>query len=198
MNGQRLPACGVILAGGRSSRMGQNKALLHLQGETLVARQARKFQAWFQQTVLVTNEPERYQALSLPMVPDRHPGGGPLAGIEAGLGISEFPWAFVAAVDLPFLERGLVDRLWVNTSGHLAVVPRPQGQWEPTCAFYHRDCRPVISEMLEAGRQRAYLLYETVAVKAVEGDGLAGLPADRLFFNVNTPSDLAQAESWAY
>lgn len=183
---ERLPVCGVILAGGQSRRMGQNKALLPLNGETLVARQARKFQAWFQETVVVTNEPDLYRDLGLPLVADLHPGCGPLAGVEAGLAAAHLPWAFVAAVDLPFLERSLITQLWTERGAVRAVVPRPQGRWQPTSALYHQDCLAPAGELLEQGFRRVEALFERVPVAAVEV-----AQADRLFFNANTPEDWA-------
>jgi molybdopterin-guanine dinucleotide biosynthesis protein A len=194
---QPLKACGVILAGGQSSRMGANKALLEVGGEPLIERLARRFTRWFEQVVVVTNTPELFQFLGLPMVSDRLPGLGPLVGLEAGLTASRFEHAFFAACDMPFVSEDLVRYLLTQAPDHDIVVPRIGGEFEPMHAVYTRTCLPVIAANLEARRLRLLALFDAVRVRVVEeAEVLQFGDPDRLFFNCNTPADLTQARTW--
>ncbi|HYG58621.1 MAG TPA: molybdenum cofactor guanylyltransferase [Symbiobacteriaceae bacterium] len=193
----KLKACGVILAGGQSSRMGVNKALLELGGEPLIQRLARHFAAWFEQTVVVTNAPELYGFLGLPMVGDRIPGLGPLGGLEAGLTASRFEHAFFCATDMPFISHALVRYLTAQAPGHDIVVPRVGGEYEPMHAIYSRSCLPVITANLEARRLKLLSFFDAVRLRVVEENEIRpfGDP-DRLFFNCNTPEDMQLARNW--
>lgn len=195
--GVKLEACGVILAGGRSSRMGRNKALLTLGGEPLIQRLARRFSAWFPQVVIVTNSPEEYAFLGVPMVSDRVPGLGPLAGLEAGLRASRYQYAFFCAVDMPFINEALVRFMVQSAPGYDIVVPVVGGEYEPMHAVYGRGCLPSISRNLEARRLRLISVFDDVRVREIAGPELArfGDP-QRLFFNCNTPEELDRARRW--
>lgn len=194
--GGQINACGVILAGGQSSRMGANKALLDLGGETLIERVARQFTAWFPQVVVVTNTPDQYSFLNLPMAGDRIPGLGPLGGLEAGLTASRFAHAFFAACDMPFLSEDLVRYLLAQAPDHDIVVPRIHGEFEPMHAVYGRNCLPAITANLDARRLKLLRIFDAVRVRVVEEPEILpfGDPA-WLFFNCNTPEDLAQARA---
>jgi len=193
-----MKACGVILAGGRSSRMGRDKALLTLGGEPLIARLVRRFSAWFRQVVVVTNTPEAYAFLDVPMVGDRIPGLGPLAGLEAGLCASRYEHAFFCAVDMPFVSEALVRFMVESAPGHDIVVPAPGGEFEPMHAVYGRGCLPGIARNLEERRLRLISIFPDVRVREVTDAELArfGDPG-RLFFNCNTPEDLERARRWS-
>jgi len=192
-----MNACGVILAGGQSSRMGTNKALLDLGGEPLIGRMARRFTAWFAQVLIVTNTPEQYAFLGLPTASDRIPGLGPLGGLEAGLRTSRFEQAFFAACDMPFVNEGLVRYLLAQAPGHDIVVPRLGGEYEPMHAVYSRSCLPVISANLDARRLKLLSIFDAVQLRVVEEPEIAPFGApERLFFNCNTPEDLANARNW--
>lgn len=192
-----MEACGVILAGGRSSRMGRNKALLELGGEPLIQRLVRRFSAWFRQVVVVTNTPEEYAFLGVPMVRDRAPGLGPLAGLEAGLKASRYEHAFFCAVDMPFVSEALVRYLVAAAPGYDVVVPAPGGEYEPMHAVYSRGCLPSIARNLEAGNLRLIAIFPDVRVREVSDAELAPFgDLRRLFFNCNTPADLDLARRW--
>jgi molybdopterin-guanine dinucleotide biosynthesis protein A len=194
----QLKACGVILAGGQSSRMGTNKALLELAGEPLVQRLAVRFRSWFEQVLIVTNTPETYDFLGLPMVGDRVPGLGPLGGLEAGLRASRFDHAFFCAVDMPFVNEGLVRHMLTLASDYDIVVPVLGGEFEPMHAVYSKGCLPAITANLDARRLRLISFFDAVRRREIteEEIGRFGDPA-RLFFNCNTPEDLQQARLWA-
>lgn len=195
--GEPMKACGVILAGGQSSRMGTNKALLDFEGEPLIQRLARRMQGWFQQVVVVTNTPELYGFLGLPLVGDRIPGLGPLGGLEAGLSASTFDHAFFCATDMPFVSEALVRYMVGLAPEYDVVVPMLGGEYEPMHAVYSRRCLPWVTERLDARRLRLLSIYDQARLRVVDEDEVRrfGDP-ERLFFNCNTPEDLERARDW--
>src|SRR5581483_10211476 len=107
MTAPRAPVAGVIVAGGRSSRMGgRDKAFAAVGGQPIAVRTVRLFQDLFPQVVVATNRPERFAGLGVETVADNYPGCGPLAGIQAALVASRHPHVFVAACDMPGLDAG--------------------------------------------------------------------------------------------
>ncbi|MDB4898111.1 MAG: molybdopterin-guanine dinucleotide biosynthesis protein [Firmicutes bacterium] len=193
----QLNACGVILAGGKSSRMGVNKALLDFEGEPLVQRLARRFQRWFAQVVVVTNTPDVYAFLDLPMTADRVPGLGPLGGLEAGLTASRFDHAFFCACDMPFVNEALVRHLAALAPGHDIVVPQLDGEFEPMHAIYSRSLLPRIQAHLESRRLRLTSIFDGALLRAVtEAEIRQFGDPEQLFFNCNTPAEFEQAKIW--
>lgn len=193
----KLEACGVILAGGQSTRMGTNKALLPFEGQPLIARLADRFRTWFAQVIIVTNTPDTYAFLNLPMYSDRIPGLGPLGGLEAGLQASRFEHAFFCATDMPFVEEGLVRYMVGLAPDHDIVVPVLDGEYEPMHAVYARSCLPGITAKLDARRLRLISIYEECRLRPVtEAEIQTFGDPERLFFNCNTPEDLERARSW--
>jgi molybdopterin-guanine dinucleotide biosynthesis protein A len=192
-----LAASAVVLAGGQSSRMGTNKALMDFGGEPLVSRLVRRFQAWFAEVWLVTNEPARYAFLGVPMVPDRLPGLGPLAGLEAGLSACRYDLAFFCACDMPFVSEDFVRYLVAQAPGYDIVVPRLGGHLEPMHALYRRSLLPAATAALEARRLKLLTIYAAARVRVVDEPEIRrfGDPR-RLLFNCNAPADVAQALAW--
>jgi molybdopterin-guanine dinucleotide biosynthesis protein A len=189
----RSPVTGVIVAGGRASRMGgRDKAFAAVGGEPIVVRTVRLFQTLFPQVVVATNRPERFRGLAVETVSDRFPGCGPLAGIHAALSASRHPHAFVAACDMPGLDANVIRFLVARIGAADAVVPRWQGDVEPLHAVYARRCLPAMEESLRTGR---YALRDFLAGITVDWVGEPDLAAVRgaaeSLINVNTPEELA-------
>jgi len=193
----KLKACGVILAGGQSSRMGTNKSLLDFEGEPLIQRVATRLCSWFRQVVVVTNTPEVFGFLGLPMFGDRVPGLGPLGGLEAGLHASQYEHAFFCATDMPFVDEAFVRYLVDLGAGYDIVVPQIDGEYEPMHAVYARQCLPLVRAQLDARRLRLLSIFDGARVRRVGADEVQvfGDP-ERLFFNCNTPADLERARTW--
>jgi len=194
----KLMVCGCIMAGGQSSRMGTNKALLDFHGQRLIERTAGQFTAWFDQVVIVTNTPGIFAYLGLPMVEDRVPGLGPLGGIEAGLSVSRHPYSFFAACDMPFLNQALIAYL-VSLAGQAdIVVPRIDGEYQPMHAVYSSACLPAVQSQLASGIYKVTRFFEQMQVCAVtEAEVRRFGDPKRLFFNCNTPAELDQALGWS-
>lgn len=189
---------GIILAGGRSQRMGRHKALLRLGDKTIIERVVAAVAAVAQEVMVVTNEPAAYRHLGVPLVADRIPGRGPLGGIHAGLLAAAWERAVIAACDLPFLEGRLLRHLLAAGEGYDVTVPVVRGYLEPLVGVYTKACLPAVEEVLLADeRPKVIDLYSRVRVRYVPESELARLVnVARAFFNVNTPVDWEQALSW--
>ena len=141
-----MSRAGYVLVGGRSSRMGRDKALLPFRGVPLAQFVARTVASAATQAVLV-GDPSRYAAFGYPVIPDRFPGEGPLGGILTALHHTSADWSLVVACDMPELSAEFLGRLLeaAEHSGAEALIPvGPSGQPEPLCAVYHRNARPAI------------------------------------------------------
>lgn len=187
---------GCILAGGRSTRMGRDKALLPFGGRPLLEHML-EVAASVVAPVRIAGDP---QALAYAdVLPDAFAGQGPLAGIHTALRASRAPFTLVLAVDMPFLSREFLRFLVTQAQGSAALVtaPRLEDGWQPLCAVYRAEFLPHAERALQAGRNRVDALYAEMPVQEISAASLQerGFTAD-LFRNLNTPQDwdAAQAE----
>ena len=190
---------GVIQAGGRSTRMGgEPKALLELGGKRIVERVVDALVAVVSDVLVVTNTPERYAFLQLPMVADRYPDGGALGGIFTGLAAAAGDAAFTVACDMPFVHPDVV-RLVVARAGEAdVVIPRVGTQYETMHALYAKTCLGPIETRLRAGQLKIVGFFPDVSVAEVTADAVARHRAPEVaFMNVNTPDELARARALA-
>jgi molybdopterin-guanine dinucleotide biosynthesis protein A len=187
------PVTGVIVAGGRASRMGgRDKAFAAVGGEPIAVRTIRIFRELFPQVVVATNRPERYRDLGVETVTDRFADRGPLAGIHAALLASRYPHAFVAACDMPGLDPDVIRFLLARIGDADAIVPRWEGDVEPLHAVYATRCLPAIEVHLTNGRHALRDFLGAVRVDYVDETELARLRgASASLTNVNTPAELA-------
>jgi len=180
----------VILAGGTSSRMGRNKALLAVDGIPLIERIYRTMAGLFQEVILVTNTPEQYAFLPCPMVADRFPGAGPMAGLHAGLLASRGERIFITACDTPFLNPDVIRMICTIDGEYDAVVPIGPGGKEPLQALYRRRCLAMVEQALEQGDGKVLNLLDHLRTRFITPDELALIPnAELSFCNVNTPEE---------
>jgi molybdopterin-guanine dinucleotide biosynthesis protein A len=190
---------GVIQAGGKSTRMGgRPKALLELGGRRIIERVLDAIAPVVDDVLVVTNTPELYGFLGLPMVADVYPDHGSLGGIYSGLAAAVGDAAFTVACDMPFLHRE-VARLVVARAGEGdVVVPRVGEQLETMHAVYGKACLPHIEARLREGRFRIVGFFEHVRVVEIDAAEVARHRApDVVFMNVNTPEELARARALA-
>jgi len=187
---------GVLLAGGQSRRFGSNKALAELNGCRLIEYPARVLAELFNQHLLVTNHPELYSFLNWPTLPDRSPGSGPLAGIEAALHRATTPFIFVVACDMPHLNRALISHLCTLAPGYDAVIPVSAKGWEPLHGVYSRSALPTITAALASGSRKLQVVLGRLQVREVgEAEMLAvSVSALQSFRNINTLDDLPAAD----
>ena len=186
---------GVIQAGGKSTRMGrQPKALLELGGRRIIERVLDAVAPVVDDVLIVTNTPELYAFLNVPMVGDVYPDHGSLGGIFSGLAAASGDAAFTVACDMPFLHRE-VARLVVARAGEGdVVIPRVGEQLETMHAVYAKACLPHIETRLREGRFKIVGFFERVRVVEIDAREVARYRApDVVFMNVNTPDELARA-----
>ena len=184
-----------ILAGGKSSRMGTDKAFLEFEGRTLLAR-ALDLARSFTPEVRVVGDAAKFAALA-PVVEDVFRGCGPLAGIHAALRFSSTELNLVLGVDMPLVSLALLQYLLerARDSGDAwATVPRAAAGWQPLCAIYRRSFAGAAEAALRAGNYKIAAVFGSIKVQAVEPEELAAAGfAPEIFRNLNTPADLALA-----
>jgi molybdopterin-guanine dinucleotide biosynthesis protein A len=190
---------GVIQAGGQSTRMGgQPKALLELGGRRIIERVLAAIEAVVDDVLLVTNTPDLYRFLDVPMVPDAYPGAGSLGGIYSGLAAVAGDAAFTVACDMPFLSAD-VARLVVERAALAdVVIPRVGDQLETMHATYRKTCLPHMEAQLLEGRLKIIGFFPNVTVLEVsEAEVRRHADPAVVFMNVNTPAELARARALA-
>ena len=193
---------GVVLAGGRNSRMGgRDKCSLVVRGKPLIVQVVELLHGLFAEVVLVTNQPAVYRELKagIRVARDRYRGRGPLAGLQAGLEACSREAAFCVACDMPYLDAGLIRRqvelfrqLQAERVPAAVLLPRTGSLIEPLHGIYRRDLEPTIRELLEDGEGYSIRrLFARVSTRYLE---LPDTPeARRRFFNLNTPEDVLLA-----
>ena len=184
---------GVILAGGKSSRFGSNKALALHQGAALIQTITRKLAGLFPETLLITNTPEDYDFLGWPMAGDRYHNCGPLAGIHAALQTISQPRAFVCGCDMPLVNPELIRFLCELPGDHEVALPwLPEGP-EPLYAVYSKKGLPVIEQHLVSNQCKIGMVYEKLRIRKVTAEEiLQVLPDLTTFQNINHQHDLAR------
>ncbi len=183
---------GVILAGGKSTRLGLDKAFLRLGSQTLIERTVEKLRHLSTDIIVVTNSPARYEPLSLPvrLVGDIEAGEGSLMGIYSGLQAARHPLALAVACDMPFLNLPLLRYMILMTHGHDVVVPYLDGYLEPLHAIYGRSCLAAMKIALQAGERRIVAFFDHVRVRHLDVQEIDIFDPHHLsMFNVNTRDD---------
>lgn len=178
-----MRAAGFVLVGGRSSRMGRDKARLPVRSHLLVEDVAAKV-AKIAGNVMLVGDPVKYSDLPFECIPDLHPGFGPLAGIEAALAAAKAELNLITACDLPGLAPQWLECLLAAARGSSRLclaAEDPDGTVHPLCAVYRSACLPLVQDALSAGRLKALHLLDTLDVLTVK------IPAP--LQNVNTPED---------
>jgi len=188
---------GVVQAGGRSTRMGgRPKALIEIGGRRIIERVVHAIAPLVDALIVVTNTPDAYAFLGLPMVADLYPDGGSLGGIYSGLQAASADAAFTVACDMPFLHRE-VARLVIERAGEAdVVIPRAAGELQTLHAAYSRACLEPMRRRLDAGRLKIIGFFDEVRVLEIDEAAIARHRAPEIvFMNVNTPEELARAQA---
>jgi molybdopterin-guanine dinucleotide biosynthesis protein A len=184
-----------VLAGGKSRRMGADKAFVVLDGKTLLERALHCARAVTDQVMIVGSK-AKFSTYA-PTVEDIFPDRGPLGGIHAALTATATDLNLVLALDLPFVEPSFLTYI-CNRAGKMSatvVVPRAAGGWQPLCAAYRRGFASVAEKALAAGRNKIDSLFPEVPVLSIEAQEITqtGFSSD-MFRNINTPEELKQAD----
>jgi molybdenum cofactor guanylyltransferase len=200
------PASAIVLGGGLSRRLGQDKRRLRLWGDggpTLLERTVQVVARLCPDVVVVLNDPADWPALPARLVPDVYADGGALGGIYAGLVAAAHDYALAVACDMPLLNEGLIGAMLARPRDYGVLVPRALNPGaarnkldiEPLHAIYAKTCLGPMRDTLESGRRQIAAFFPQVRVAFVEPDEIRHFdPAGRSFLNVNTPDQLAEAE----
>lgn len=160
----RSELTGIILAGGRSRRMGREKGLVDFHGKPLI-QYGIDLLSQFTDRILISSGNSEYLDFGLELVPDEIIGQGPAAGLAASLGISLTPWNLVLACDLPFLEPELISNLFNKAENTMGVIPIHNGVYEPLAALYHKDLLPVFEASVYSGNLALHKILATCKVQ---------------------------------
>jgi molybdopterin-guanine dinucleotide biosynthesis protein A len=179
---------GFVLAGGRSSRMGQDKALLPWKGSTLVQLVASEVSNAAGNVTLI-GSPERYGNLGFPVISDKMEGCGPLGGLHAALSATTAEWNLLVACDMPAVTRQLLEELLsaAEASGADALVPKTSEGLEPLCAVYNARLLPAVESAIHSKLLKMHDFVPTISVS------LWPAPDPTVFRNINTPEQLLGA-----
>jgi len=185
----RSHKAGFVLAGGQSSRMGQDKALLPWKGATLIESVAREVFLAAGNVTLIGSV-QLYGKLGFPVIPDQIAGYGPMGGLHAALRLGVADWNVLVACDMPEVTRQLLEELLAaaEVSGRDALVPETTGGLEPLCAVYHARLLPAVESAIQSKHLKMHDFVSTIQAR------LWPAPDASLFRNVNTPEQLTHEQ----
>lgn len=194
MNNMTIPATDLtvaIQAGGKSSRMGQDKSFVLFQGRPMIEVVRERVEGLGSELILVTNKPDEYAHLALPMVGDIYKERGPLGGLHTALYHASNPYCLMVACDMPWLNRPLLEYMVSLRETADIVVPRWEKFPEPLHAIYSKACLEPMEENLKAERLKITGFFGRVNVHFVDREVIERYDPDgRSFANVNTPDEL--------
>ncbi|MCC6548982.1 MAG: molybdenum cofactor guanylyltransferase [Ignavibacteriaceae bacterium] len=143
---------GIILAGGKSTRMGQNKSFLKINNETIIERTLSLMNRNFKDVILITNSPKEYNFLNIPIFEDIIRGKGPLSGIHSGLVNSPSEKNFIVSCDIPLIDSGIIKFITNYPSEDLIKISRADGYIQQLCGVYSKKVIPLICEIFDSGQ----------------------------------------------
>ncbi len=192
-------ACtGVILAGGRSSRLnGKNKSFIQINGKMIFEHLYELFTSLFDEVIVVSNDPVAYLKWDVQIVTDIYPYRSSLTGLHAGLFAIQTPTAFFSACDAPFLKKDLVEAIinQIDRRSQIVVPKTPDGFFEPLCAVYAKTCLKPVEALLEEKNLKISNLFRRVKTKTIAPEILQLKDPELIsFFNLNTPEDVKKAK----
>ncbi|WP_041580804.1 molybdenum cofactor guanylyltransferase [Bacillus sp. 1NLA3E] len=195
-----MKAGGIILSGGKSSRMGTNKAFLKINQKPNIERVKNELEKLVDDIILVSNDPEEYQFLNIKTVTDDFPGKGPLAGIHAGLKASSSQANLVVACDMPFVSAKLGSILLNQASDYDAVIPVINGRQQMLFAVYQKGILEEIEKCIEGNNLSIKHVLDSFNVCYLTEEELHDYSSgslNRIFFNMNSPEEYEHAKKWA-
>jgi len=188
----------VLQAGGKSSRMGKDKALLPFLGKPLIEILKTRFSDMADELLVITNNPDAYLSLGIPVYKDIIPERGALGGLYTALAVAKYSAVGLIAADLPFANQGLLQGLFnkLKDSSAAAVIPCSDHGLEPLHAVYDRDkCLPLVLNAIEQNLWKMSSWHDQANILTLSQEETRKLTkSEHTFWNLNTPEDLKQAE----
>lgn len=192
--GNVTDATAIVLAGGKSSRMGSPKALLLFDDTPLIVHIVAMLRRLFAEVIVVAAPGQDLPTLPATVIRDEVAHQGPVGGIYYGLTAARKDVGFVTACDSAFLSARLITHLLSEIEEHDVVVPHWQGRFQPLHAVYRRSVAPLLQEQLARGELRPIFLFDKVRTHRIDEDEIRRFDPDgSSFFNMNTPEDYAEA-----
>jgi molybdopterin-guanine dinucleotide biosynthesis protein A len=194
--GYTKPITSILLAGGRSARLGRDKAFLQVNGQFLIERILRRLGQISEETIIVANEVDRYEQFEGIVITDVYPGKGALGGIFSGLTRASNHHSLVVACDMPFLNVSLLRYMQGLAADYDVVIPRVGWLTEALHAIYSKNCLPFIERQLQMGDLRIVHFFPQVRVRYVEQEEIETFDPEQLsFLNINSQEDLERARA---
>ncbi|MDT3697512.1 MAG: molybdenum cofactor guanylyltransferase [Ignavibacterium sp.] len=197
---------GIILSGGKSKRMGVNKALLKIGNETLIERAGNLMSGLFRKVLLITNTPEEYSFLRLETFEDIYKNVGPLAGIHSGLFHSLTEKNFIIACDMPFINRELIEFIINYKTDKHITIPNAEGSTQQLCGVFSKsiltDIERLIKENLLINNEQEYRknisfkvqhLFQSISTEIIDIEAKFDKYKKGMFLNVNQKDDFEVA-----
>ncbi|MCK5695408.1 MAG: molybdenum cofactor guanylyltransferase [Desulfobacula sp.] len=194
----KFDCTGVILAGGKNSRLPGQKKTFRKIGDVMILESIYElFSNLFKEVIIVVNEPKEFAAWDMTVVTDIIPSQCALAGLHAGLFYASFPYVYAAACDTPFVKQSVVEYIVGQIEPkYEVVIPRTDDGLEALSAVYSKDCIPLIENNLKKNIFMIKKFFRKKKVKEIPVEQLKALdPAMEFVFNVNTPEDLEKAKT---
>lgn len=183
---------GIILAGGKNSRMGFNKAFLEIDGTRLIDNILSVYRKIFSEIIIVTNDPLTYTEFpDTVVVTDIYKGKGSLGGIYTGLFYATHNYSFISACDMPSLNKDFIHFMIEQINKHDIIVPELSEGFQALHAIYSRRCLSAIKKMILSDKLKIAGLYNDMRLLKITEEIIKPFNKDgRLFLNINTPDDL--------
>lgn len=186
---------GVILSGGKSSRMGTDKSLLNIQGKPVIEHILTELQYDADEVMIVANRYDTYQFLGVKQVADRYTGKGPLAGLETALHHGDGEVFMVAACDMPFINSHVYQYLLQQLNDYDAVVPIYENRLHPLAGIYRKEVLAEVRHQIEKNDLRVKSFFEHIHINYVRDFGnIDDALLQKHFFNMNNPVQYEQAK----
>jgi len=180
----------AILAGGYSTRMGQDKATLEINGKALINYIFDKVKNVFQDIVIVSNNHSAFKGINVPVIKDIVPVRGPMVGIVSALMYSHDPYVFVCACDMPFIHENAIHYMVNKMNGEDIIVPKIEKGYEPLHALYSRSCISHMLTSIERDRLKIAGIFPVLTVKVLNDHTSFYNNGHSVFTNITTVADL--------
>ena len=192
----KIKMTGIILAGGKNKRIGQNKSFLKVGNRTIIERVVSTLSKIFNEIIIISNTPEPYRSFGLKIYSDMIPGKNSLGGIYTGLSVSSSQHNFFVACDMPFLNENLIKYMAESINDSDIVIPKTKKGYEPLHAIYSKSCIPFIKKQIDQNQLKIIDFFPYVTVKKIEtGEIDICGPEHTAFLNLNTEQDLLDAQA---
>ena len=180
----------VILAGGKSRRMGRDKLELTVGGKTLLESDLQRFSEVFDDVYLSVGDAQKYPGIHMRRIVDIYPGAGPMSGLHAALSTLECDGIFLVAADLPFACPHAAKRI-IELCGEsdACIIKLPDGKLEPLFGYYRKTLLPLSEEALKSGENRMDKLLLRARTRFIDPSELGELWDEEIMLNINCPED---------